>query len=219
MKIHLQTELDRLKKQLFHLSSVVEENLKLAIRAVRDSDSELAEKVRRNDAEIDELEVEVEEECLKVLALHQPVAVDLRFLVAALKMNNDLERIGDLAVNIAGIQPRLDSDQCPPIFGERLQSLGEKAQAMLRQSLESLMNMDTAGARIVLAADDEVDLDYRNFIGILKEKLAADPARAEAVISWLLAAKSIERVADLATNIAEDTIYTVEGKIIRHSRN
>ena len=94
MKIHLQTELDRLRKQLFHLSSVVEENLKLAILAVRDSDSELAETVRRNDAEVDALEVEVEEECLKILALHQPVAVDLRFLVAALKMYNDLERIG-----------------------------------------------------------------------------------------------------------------------------
>ena len=218
MKIHLQTELDRLKKQLFHLSSVVEENLKLAIRAVRDNDSELAEMVRRNDSEVDDLEVEVEEECLKILALHQPVAVDLRFLVAALKMNNDLERIGDLAVNIAGIQPRIDSEQGPPIFGERLQSLGEKAQHMLRRSLESLMNMDTAGAREVLADDDAVDLDYKNFIGILKKELANDPAHAESIISWLLAAKSIERVADLATNIAEDTIYTVEGKIIRHNR-
>ena len=219
MKIHLQTELDRLKKQLFHLSSVVEENLKLAIRAVRDSDSELAETVRRNDAEIDDLEVEVEEECLKILALHQPVAIDLRFLIAALKMNNDLERIGDLAVNIAGIQTRLDTDDVPAVFGERLQGLGEKAQRMLRRSLESLMNMDCAGAREVLAADDEVDLDYKNFIGILKKELAENPGRAESVISWLLAAKSIERVADLATNIAEDTIDTVEGKIIRHSRS
>lgn len=218
MKIHLQTELDRLRKQLFHLSSVVEENLKLAMRAVRDGDSGLAEIVRKNDAEVDALEVEVEEECLKILALHQPVAVDLRFLVAALKMNNDLERIGDLAVNIAGIQPRLKSDKCPPLFGERLQSLGEKAQRMLRGSLESLMNMDTAGARKVLAADDEVDLDYKNFIGILKDELAGEPAHVETVISWLLAAKSIERIADLATNIAEDTIYTVEGQIIRHSR-
>jgi len=218
MKIHLQTELDRLKKQLFHLSSLVEENLRLAIRAVRDNDSKLAETVRRNDAEVDDLEVDVEEECLKILALHQPVAVDLRFLVAALKMNNDLERIGDLAVNIASIQPRVDSENGPPIFGERLQSLGEKAQRMLRQSLESLMNMDTAGAREVLAADDEVDLDYKNFIGILKKELAADSSSAESVIAWLLAAKSIERVADLATNIAEDTIYTVEGKIVRHNR-
>ena len=218
MKIHLQTELDRLKKQLFHLSSVVEENLKLAIRAVRDADSELAEKVRRNDAEIDELEVEVEEECLKILALHQPVAVDLRFLIAALKMNNDLERIGDLAVNIAGIQTRQTTDDIPAAWGERLQSLGEKAQVMLRRSLESLMNMDTAGAREVLAADDEVDQDYEDFIGILKKDLADNPDRSEAVMSWLLAAKSIERVADLTTNIAVDTIYTVEGTIVRHSR-
>ncbi len=89
---------------------------------------------------------------------------------------------------------------------------------MLRGSLESLMNMDTAGAREVLAADDEVDLDYRNFIGILKKELATDSTNAESMIAWLLAAKSIERVADLATNIAEDTIYTVEGKIVRHNR-
>jgi len=218
MKIHLQTELDRLKKQLFHLSSLVEENLRLAIRVIRDNDKELAATVRRNDAQVDALEVEVEEECLKILALHQPVAIDLRFLVAALKMNNDLERIGDLAVNIAGIQPRLGSDQSPPIFSERLKALGEKAQQMLRRSLESLMDMDTAAAREVLAADDEVDLDYMNFIGILKDELGAGHADSETMIAWLLAAKSIERVADLATNIAEDTIYTVEGKIIRHSR-
>jgi phosphate transport system protein len=216
LKIHLQTELDRLKKQLFHLSSVVEENLKLAIRAVRDRDSELANSVRKRDTQVDELEVEVEEECLKILALHQPVAVDLRFLIAALKMNNDLERIGDLAVNIAGIQPRLNSEECPPIFGERLQALGEKSQRMLRKSLESLMNMDTDGAREVLAADDEVDADYMDFIGILKGELNANRSTADTVIPWLLAAKSIERVADLATNIAEDTIYMVDGEIIRH---
>ena len=106
MKIHLQTELDRLKKQLFHLSALVEENLKLAFRAVKENDSSLAASVRNKDREIDALEVEVEEECLKILALHQPVAIDLRFLIAALKMNNDRERIGDLAVNIATLCPR-----------------------------------------------------------------------------------------------------------------
>ena len=218
MKIHLQNELDRLKKQLFHLSSLVEENLKDAIVAVTESDDELAKNVRDRDDKVDDLEVQVEEECLKILALHQPVAIDLRFLIAALKMNNDLERIGDLAVNIAGIQSRLKTEHCPPIFGERLKSLGEKAQLMLRQSLESLMNMDTAGARKVLAADDEVDEAYMKFIEILKEELAADHSRAQTMIAWLMAAKSIERVADLATNIAEDTIYTVEGTIIRHGR-
>ncbi len=219
MKIHLQTELDKLKKQLFHLSALVEENLKLAFRAVKEDDSLLAASVREKDHDIDALEVEVEEECLKILALHQPVAIDLRFLIAALKMNNDLERIGDLAVNIAGIQPRLKSENSPPIFGDSLQALGIKAQIMFRRSLESLMNMDTAGAREVLVADDEVDLDYKNFIGILKKELAADPSHSETVFAWLLAAKSVERVADLATNIAEDTIYTVEGEIVRHGQN
>lgn len=218
MKIHLQIELDRLKKQLFHLSSLVEESLKMAIRAVKEDDSKLARSVRKRDDHIDALEIEVEEECLKILALHQPVAIDLRFLIAALKMNNDLERIGDLAVNIAGIQPRLKGDHGPPIFGDRLQALGEKAQSMLRKSLESLMNMDTDGARDVLVADDEVDRDYKSFIGILQDELSTDPSRSEAVFAFLMAAKSIERVADLATNIAEDTIYTVEGEIVRHGR-
>jgi phosphate transport system protein len=125
----------------------------------------------------------------------------------------------DMAVNIPGIQPRLKSEHSPAIFGDSLQALGVKAQIMLRQSLESLMNMDTAGARRVLVADDEVDLDYKNFIGVLKKELMADPSHSEKVFAWLLAAKSVERVADLATNIAEDTIYTVEGEIVRHGQN
>jgi phosphate transport system protein len=216
MKIHLQKEIDGLKKHLFHLSALVEENLKLAIRAVYEDDSELARTVKAKDKEIDKIEVEVEEDCLKILALHQPVAVDLRFLIAALKMNNDLERIGDLAVNIAGIQPRLKSDASPAIFGEKLNSLGEKARAMLRKSLEALMEMDPAGARVVLHSDDEVDGDYRKFIGIVRNELAGNPEGADLMVAWILAAKAIERVADLATNIAEDTIYTVEGEIVRH---
>jgi phosphate transport system protein len=216
MKIHLQKEIDALKKHLFHLSALVEENLKLSIRAVYEDDSALAKTVKAKDKEIDKIEVEVEEECLKILALHQPVAVDLRFLIAALKMNNDLERIGDLAVNIAGIQPRLRSETSPAIFGDKLNSLGEKARAMLRKSLESLMEMDPAGARFVLESDDEVDADYRDFIGIVRAELAGDSAAADLMVAWILAAKAIERVADLATNIAEDTIYTVEGEIVRH---
>ncbi len=216
MKIHLQRELEQLKKNVFHLSSLVEQNLKLALRAVDDSDSDLAAQVRERDREIDVLEVKVEEECLKILALHQPVAVDLRFLIAVLKMNNDIERIGDLAVNIAGGRRCMGGESMPPAFTDLLHAMGDKAQAMLRGALESLIAMNPAKAREVLAADDAVDAHYRELIELLKVEMARRPDEAEKMICWLLVAKNLERVADQATNIAEDTIYTVEGAIIRH---
>ncbi len=216
MKIHLQKEIDQLKKRLFHLSSLVEENLEKAIRAVTRGDRELAREVRAKDAEIDLLEVEVEEECLKILALHQPVAVDLRLLVAVLKMNNDLERIGDLAVNIAGGRGCRRGKPLPAELAAAFGELGLKSRVMLRDSLDALVNLDVEGAHAVLKADDEVDAHYHDLSRKLTASLADDPGQAESIICWLLAAKSIERVADLATNIAEDTIYTSEGTIIRH---
>ena len=218
MKIHLQRELELLKKQLFHVSSLVEQSLKLAIRAVYESDSDLAAEVRERDREIDRLEVEVEEECLKILALHQPVAVDLRFLIAVLKMNNDLERIGDLAVNVAAGRRCMGGESMPPAFTAKLQAMGDKAQAMLRDALESLMAMDAARAREVLKADDAVDGLYREVVEMLRGEMGDRPGEADKLICWLLVAKNLERVADQATNIAEDTIYTVEGAIIRHGR-
>ena len=218
MKIHLQREIEQLKKQLFHLSSLVEQSLKLALRAVEESDSELAAQVREGDLEIDHLEVEVEEECLKLLALHQPVAVDLRFLVAVLKMNNDLERIGDLAVNIAGGRNCMGTEAMPAAFTGLLHEIGDKAQSMLQSALESLMSMDAAKARDVLRADDAVDALYREIVDLLRAEMTRRPAESEKMVCWLLVAKNLERVADQATNIAEDTIYTVEGAIIRHGR-
>lgn len=216
MKIHLQTELDRLKQQLFHLSSLVEENFLLSVRTVLEGDATAGETAKRHDVEIDRLEVDVEEECLKILALHQPVAIDLRFLITALKMNNDLERIGDLAVNIANGNACRRGDAMPADLAAGLRDLAEKARLMLRRSLEALMAMDTAEARAVLAADDEVDAMYHEFSVTIKKQLAENPARQGNLISWLMAAKSIERVADHATNIAEDTIYSVDGEIVRH---
>lgn len=216
MKIHLQRELEQLKKNVFHLSSVVEQNLKLALRAVNESDTSLATQVRERDREIDMLEVKVEEECLKILALHQPVAVDLRFLIAVLKMNNDIERIGDLAVNIAAGRRCMGGDSMPPAFAETLNTMADKAQAMVRKALESLIALDPAKAREVLAADDAVDAHYREIIEMLRGEMSRRPAEAEKMICWLLVAKNLERVADQATNIAEDTIYTVDGTIVRH---
>jgi phosphate transport system protein len=219
VKIHLQRELEGLKKSLFHLSSLVEENLKTALRAVDEGDSALAARVVEADTEIDRLEVQVEEDCLKILALHQPVAVDLRYLVAALKMNNDLERIGDMAVNIASGKTCLGGDAMPGPFKAKLLVMGEKARAMVRGSLEALMEMDADRSREILNADDEVDRMYYELMALLREEMGNQPADAEKLMCWMLVAKNLERVADLATNIAEDTIYTVTGDIVRHGGN
>jgi len=219
LKIHLHKELDRLKRHLFHLSAMVEENFNLSIAAVLEGNPDSGQIVTDRDVEIDQLEVEVEEECLKILALYQPVAVDLRFIIAALKMTNDLERIGDLALNIASGSACRAGEAIPSDLGAGLQHLAAKACIMLRQSLEALMDMNTTTARDVLAADDEVDAMYLEFATTVKGRLTADPAKNNSLISWLMAAKSIERVADHATNIAEDTIYSLEGEIVRHGCN
>ena len=216
MKIHLQTEIDKLTKKLFHLSTLVEESLELAIKAVHDQDLELAATIKERDKEIDRTEVDIEEDCLKILALHQPVAADLRFLITVLKMNNDLERIGDLAVNISKGKPCLVEGSSPLVFGERLKDLGDKAQLMLRNSLQALLDLNVEGARQVLAADDEVDADYKNFTDLIKAQLGGNKEQTDLMVTWVMIAKHIERVADLATNIAEDTIYTVTGEIVRH---
>ena len=216
MKIHLQRELEALRKRVFHLCSLVEDNLTLAIQSVQRPGDELTETIRRRDREIDELEVQVEEECLKILALYHPVAADLRYLVSVLKLNADIERIGDLAVNIAGATRRQGDAEMPVAVGDKLNVLAAKSRAMLRLSLESLMDLDTVRARQVLAADDEVDGLYHELAAMLQAQLVKAPREANAVFCWLLAAKSMERVGDHATNIAEDTIYTVEGEIVRH---
>lgn len=218
MKIHLQRELDALKKQLFHLSSLVEEILNEAIQTVTEEKEAEVDSIKEKDLVIDRLEVEVEEECLKILALHQPVAVDLRFLVAAMKMNNDLERIGDLAVNIARAQRFLARCQSRHLFSDHIEKMGEMARRMLSKALESQMNRDAENAQSVMADDDEVDRAYYELIEKVKAQIATGPDKAEELIGWIMVAKHIERVADLATNIAEDTIYMIKGDIVRHGQ-
>jgi len=218
MKIHLQREIDSLKKQLFHLSSLVEEILNESIQAVTGDNPDVVDAIKAKDVQIDGLEVEVEEECLKILALHQPVAVDLRFLVAAMKMNNDLERIGDLAVNIARAQRFLARCGGRHLFADQIEKMGEMARRMLSKALESQMNRDPEGARAVMRDDDEVDTAYYQLIEKVKAEIAAGPEHSEELIGWIMVAKHIERVADLATNIAEDTIYMIKGEIVRHGQ-
>jgi phosphate transport system protein len=216
MANHLQREIERLKKGILALSALVEENLRRALESVESRDAVLAAEVVDRDFAIDLMEVEVEEECLKTLALYQPVAGDLRFIVATIKINATLERIGDTAVNIAERAASLATLAWPPVPFD-LQGMAEKAQGMVASSLDALVRADGELARTVLAADDEVDRLDHEYTQKLKGVLSEHPEWMEPVIHLLQLSRFIERLADHATSIAEDVIYMAEGEIPRHS--
>ena len=209
-------ELENIKKRIFALGALVEERVQMAITAIDTNDSDLAEKIIKSDYEIDESEVELEEECLKVLALHQPMAIDLRFIVAAIKINAELERIGDQAVNIAervGVTAKREQLD----FYFDYTSMGEKAQAMLKMSLDALIQMDYDLAFKVVMMDDEVDKIKSEAYDKIKEAMVENPDKIGYLINLFLISRHLERLADHATNIAEEVVYLVEGEIIRHA--
>jgi len=211
----MKREIDRLKQMLMSLCKVVEDSLRQAVKSIKDRDVELARRVIETDVEIDQMEVDVEEECLKILALYQPVAIDLRFIITALKINNDLERIGDLAVNLAERSVFLAAQEKVDIVLD-LDAMTAKTESMLRKSLEALVNMDSKLAYEVCAADDEVDeMNHQMYLEV-QDRIRANPDRTQPLIHILSAARHLERVADHATNIAEDVIYMIEGRIVRH---
>ena len=215
MSVHLQKEIENLKKDILSLGADVEENVHKAVQSLRKRDSSLAEEIIAADYYIDRREVGLEEECLKILALHQPVAIDLRFVIAVLKINNDLERIGDLAVNIAERAVFLTSE--PPIdIPFDFPGMSEKTKIMLKNSLDALVNMDAKLARAVCAADDEVDAINRKMYGQVQDGIRKKIEQMESLIHYLGVARHLERIADHATNIAEDVIYMVDGEIVRH---
>jgi phosphate transport system protein len=215
MAQHLLREIDKLKKEILGLGAVVENSVQLAVKSIEDRDFALAERVIESDKQIDHAEVDLEENCLKILALHQPVAIDLRFIIAVLKINNDLERIGDLAVNIAERVGFLISQPSIKIPYD-LQGLAEKSSWMLRNSLDSLVKLDTALARKVCNTDDEVDSINREMYDLVENAIKAHPEHIDVLIPYLSVSRYLERIADHATNIAEDVIYMVEGVIARH---
>ncbi len=212
---HMQREIDKLKKKILGLSAVVEESVHRAVSAIERRDEKIAKKVIDSDFEIDHLEVDVEEDCLKILALHQPVAADLRFVIAVLKINNDLERIADLAVNISEQAAYLATQPKTPIPFD-FPSMSEKAKLMLRQSMDALVNGDIQVARKVLIADDEVDAINRQMYDQVKNGIRRHPDQLDALIHLLSVSRHLERIADHATNIAEDVLYMIEGEIVRH---
>jgi phosphate transport system protein len=211
---HLQRETERLKRKILALGALVEENLRLAFQAIEQRDAAKARQVIATDVLIDQNEVEVEEECLKILALYQPVASDLRFVAAVIKINSDLERIGDLAENIA--KRALDLLEEYPITPPgSIWVLADRAGSVLERALDALVRQDEVIAREVLVADREIDALYRDLLDELKARLR-DQEHLDAVVLLFSVARYLERLADHATNIAEDVLYMVEGEIQRH---
>ena len=216
MSQHLYRDLKHLERRILRLADRVEENIRKAVSALRTGRYDHALEVIESDRVIDTLEVEIEEDCLKVLALHQPVAIDLRFVAAVLKINNDLERVGDLAVNIAERASSLATQEPVEVPAE-LHAMCDRVTVMLRRSLEALVRQDSELARAVIAEDDVVDESNRT---VIEQLIKVMHERDEAIESCLLlvsVSRQLERIGDHATNIAEDVVYLARGEIVRHT--
>ncbi|MBI4443962.1 MAG: phosphate signaling complex protein PhoU [Acidobacteria bacterium] len=215
MPKHLQIEIEKLKKRLLAIGEIVVEAIQKALTALQERQAVAAQEVIQGDRRIDRAEVAVEEECLKILALHQPVAEDLRFIAAVMKINNDLERMGDEAVNIAEHAVFLANSD-PIALPPRLNDLTEAAMRMVRESLAAFVTGDAQAARRICAEDDIVDDYNREVINMVWKMMERDPKTIERATHLFSVSRHLERIADHATNIAEDVVYMVEGKIIRH---
>lgn len=213
---HFSRELQKIKKLILSLGAMIEERVHMAVTAIETNDATLAQEIIKSDYEIDEMEVEVEEECLKVLALYQPVAIDLRFIIAVIKINNELERIGDQAVNIAErVGVTAGNEQIERFFD--YSAMGEKTQTMLKMSLDALVNMDYDQAFDVVMMDDEVDAIKEQAYDRVKHAMGEHPDKLGYLINLFLISRHLERLADHTTNIAEEVIYLIEGEIVRHA--
>lgn len=215
MSIHLQRDLELLEQNLLNQSSMVERMVYRAVEALRELRVDVAQEVLASEETVNYREVEIEEECLKILALHQPVAVDLRRVATVLKINGDLERIADLAVNIC---ERTHSLAMHPDFQmpQHLDQMAEAAISMVRDSLDAFVRLDVAAAREVCLRDDIVDDLHRQVISDLHALVEANPSDIEPALHFYSASRHVERIADHATNISEDVIYLVDGEIARH---
>jgi phosphate transport system protein len=211
---HLERDLENLQRDIVAMARAVEQAVLKATQALQQRDVELAEEVIEGEGTIDEDENWVEEECLKMLALHQPVASDLRRIVAALMINVDLERMADLAEDIAERAIALAGTPAPAL-SDRLQRMADLTTLMVRQSLEAFVNLDTRLARAVCRLDDEVDRYNCDIIAELVPAMRR-PEMVEGGLSLFSATRHLEQIADHATSIAEDVIYLVEGEIVRH---
>jgi phosphate transport system protein len=215
MHPHMQREIEKLKKKLLTVSAKVETVMQKAVRSLMERNDTLAQEVIDGDPEIDQMEVDVEEEVLKILALYSPVANDLRFVISVLKINNDLERIADEAVNIA--ERTIFLSKHPKIkIPQELTTMVNLVQSMLDKALQALINLNSKLALEVIQTDDEVDDLHKYMYTLIQNRIKTDIEHVECLINILSVSRQLERIADQVTNIAEDVVYMVEGNIVRH---
>lgn len=212
----LPAELTKLRRMLLTMSAEVEQRVNEALDGLLRHDLRLAEKVRYGDDEIDEMDVNVEAECVEILALHQPVASDLRYVLAALRINADLERIADLARSVAKRAMKLEEME-PVEVPPALQRMAAELKSMLAETLKALADQDEAIAYTVRKRDREVDALYKQMMGWSIDHVAQHGEHARAVIGILSIVRAIERMADLTTNISEAVIFSVGGDVVRHT--
>jgi phosphate transport system protein len=212
---HFHEELAKLKSQLLEMSALAEELVALAMRALDARDAELALEVIRRDADLDAMEMVVDDACIHLLALQQPMARDLRLITMAMKISNDLERVGDHAVNIAEAVGHLAGQPVLMEFPE-IEEMGRLSTGMLSDALDTFVRGDAEGARDVLRRDDRVDSLHDSVFRILVTHMMEDPRRIGAAMSLFLVSRNLERIGDLATNVAEDVVFLVEGRNIKH---
>ncbi|MBU1168248.1 MAG: phosphate signaling complex protein PhoU [Proteobacteria bacterium] len=215
MNVLLRNELEKIRKKLLEVGGMAEDRFRKAVKAIKYGDLSLCEEIISHDFEVDNMEVEVEEDCLKVLALHQPVAGDLRFLIVVIKINNDLERIADQAVNIAQRVVRVQGFSYHH-FIDDYETMADMTGNMLKMSLDAFVNMDTALAESIRVMDNDVDEMKNIFYDRIKAEIMKTPEKTGKLINLLLISRHLERIADHATNIAEEVIYMKKGEIIRH---
>jgi len=219
---HINAELDAqlrsLKEQILAMGRLVDAQVSEAVRALVERDAEGAQRLIDADRAVDQMELAVDEQCIRLLALHQPAASDLRFVAAALKMVTDLERIGDLAVNMAErVQTLVEQPALPAVVD--LPELTAAAQGMLRDVLDAFVNGDTAKAEAVMAADAEIDARTARLIAEVVGEMGRAPGTVGSGLATIFFAKHIERMADHTTNVAEMVVYLVRGQDVRHAKS
>jgi phosphate transport system protein len=215
MERHFQRELEGLKTSLIKMGSVVEENIAFAIRAVLEKSSDLARKVIETDKRVDSLEIEIDNTVIDLLALQKPVASDLRFIIAAQKINNDLERIGDHAVNIAEAAEKLCTLPSVELL-EEIPMMADITKIMLKDALDSFILLDPAKAHLVLKTDDQIDDLNRLVVRRIIELVKSNIPTIEYGLELSRVSRNLERVADLATNIAEEVIFHTQARVVKH---
>lgn len=215
MERHFEHQIDELKRQLLHMSGLSERIIRKAVEALQRRDSALAEEVIADDRAINLIEMDIEERCVNLLALQQPLARDLRLITSSIKISNDLERVGDHAVNIAGCAQELAKR--PPVRPlADLAQMTESAVAMLRDALDAFVRQDAEAARLLCRRDDEVDALNRRVFGELLARMVSDPGDIEPCMTLVLVSRNLERIGDLATNIAEEVVFIAEARVIKH---